>query len=211
MIELGIKFTLAYLLGSILGGVVVGRLRGVDLRRAGSGNPGSTNALRTRGPVFAAAVLAIDVGKGIVALLLVPALVIPGIGIDPTLDRALVTYAVGFAAIAGHVFPVYSDFVGGKGGATAAGVLIFLDPWLAVPVLGFWVLVIGLSGYVGLATMSAAAGAAAYIGLTRLPEQHGFFVFACAVAALLIYTHRSNIARMLAGNENRLGRFLLGK
>jgi acyl phosphate:glycerol-3-phosphate acyltransferase len=211
MFELGLKFTLAYLLGSVLGGVLIGRLRGVDLRLAGSGNPGSTNALRTQGKAFALAVLAIDVGKGMLALLVIPALALPGVAPDPQIDRMAVTYAVGFAAIAGHVFPVFSHFAGGKGGATAAGVLIFLDPWIALPVLAFWVLVIGLTGYVGLATMAASAGAALYIGVTRLPDQHGLFVFACCVTVLIIYSHRSNIARMRAGQENRLGRFLLGK
>jgi acyl phosphate:glycerol-3-phosphate acyltransferase len=211
MMELGLKFTLAYLLGSVLGGVLLGRLRGIDLRRAGSGNPGSTNALRTQGKLFALGVLTIDVGKGIVALLLVPALTLPAVLADPGLDPALLMYMVGFAVVLGHVFPVFSNFAGGKGGATAAGVLVFVAPSLAVWVLLFWILVIGFTGYVGLATIAAAVGAATVVGLTRLPEQHGLFLFAVSVAALIVYTHRANIARMLAGNENRQRRFLLGR
>jgi acyl phosphate:glycerol-3-phosphate acyltransferase len=211
MMELGLKVTLAYLMGSVLGGVLLGQLRGVDLRRAGSGNPGSTNALRTQGRLFALGVLTIDVGKGIVALLVVPALPLPAVLADPGLDPALLTFAIGFAVVLGHVFPVFSDFAGGKGGATAAGVLVFVEPTLAVWVLLFWVLVVGFTGYVGLATITAAVGAALMVGLTRLPEQHGLFVFALSVAALIVYTHRSNIARMLAGNENRQRRFLLGR
>ncbi len=211
MMELGLKFTLAYLLGSVLGGVLLGRLRGIDLRRAGSGNPGSTNALRTQGKLFALGVLMIDVGKGIVALLLVPAVPMPAVLADPGLDPALLTYTVGFAVVLGHVFPVFSNFAGGKGGATAAGVLIFVAPTLAVWVLLLWILVIGFTGYVGLATIAAAVGAATVVGLTRLPEQHALFVFAVSVAALIVYTHRSNIARMLAGNESRQRRFLLGR
>lgn len=211
MMELGLKFTLAYLLGSVLGGVLLGRLRGVDLRRAGSGNPGSTNALRTQGRLFALGVLVIDVGKGVVALLVVPGLVLPDVVADPGSDPALLIYVVGFAVVLGHVFPVFSDFAGGKGGATAAGVLIFVEPTLAAWVLLFWTLVIGLTGYVGLATIAAAVGAAVIIGLTRLPDHHGLFVFALSIATLIAYTHRSNIARMLAGNENRQRRFLLGR
>ncbi len=211
MIELGLKFTFAYLLGSVLGGVLLGKLYGVDLRRSGSGNPGSTNALRTRGMRFALAVLAVDVGKGVVALLLIPRLALPAALADPGLDPVLLTFAVGFAVILGHVFPVFCNFAGGKGGATAAGVLILIDPTLAIWVLLFWILVIGFTGFVGLATISAAAGAALVVGVTRLPEQHALFAFALCVTALLIYTHRSNIARMLAGNENRQRRFLLGR
>jgi glycerol-3-phosphate acyltransferase PlsY len=76
-----------------------------------------------------------------------------------------------------------------------------------LPVIGVWLLVIFFSGYVGIATVSAALAAAAYIGWTRLPSESGFFVFACLVALLIVYTHRENLRRMLHGNEARFGRF----
>lgn len=207
MIELGLKFTLAYLLGSVLGSLVVGYLRGgVDIRKLGSGNAGGTNALRTQGKWFAFWVMVIDVGKGIVAVAWIPGLVIPGVGIDPAVSRELVLYSAGLAAVIGHVFPVWFGFAGGKGGATPAGLLIFFAPVLAIPVIGCWVALILLTGFVGLATMGAAVGAAAYIGLTGLPEQHAFFTFACLVAGLIVYTHRSNIRRMLDRTEPRFRR-----
>jgi glycerol-3-phosphate acyltransferase PlsY len=208
MLELGVKITLAYALGAIMGGLVVGRIRGgVDLRKAGSGNVGGTNALRTQGKVFAFFVILIDVGKGIVAVAFLPPLALPGIGIDPEIDRELMTYMIGLAAVVGHVFPVWADFRGGKGGATAAGLLAYLAPTVAVFVIGAWLAVVFFTGYVGVATVSAAWFAAVYIAIAGLPEQQALFVFALLLAAFITYTHRSNLRRMWDGTESRFGRF----
>jgi glycerol-3-phosphate acyltransferase PlsY len=204
MIELGVKVTLGYLLGAVLGSLLVGFFYGgVDIRKAGSGNAGGTNALRTQGKVFALWVMIIDIGKGILAAALIPPLVLPGVGIDATVDRSLVLYSVAFAAILGHVFPVWFGFRGGKGGATAAGLICYLAPAAALPVLGSWLLIVFATGFVGLATISAALVAVLFLGLTALPAQSGLFLFACATAALLIYAHRGNVRRMLDGTESR--------
>ena len=204
MIELGLKVTLAYLLDSVLGSLLVGFFRGgVDIRKLGSGNAGGTNALRTQGKVFALWVMLIDIGKGILAAAVIPPLVIPGVGIDESVDRSLVLYCVAFAAILGHVFPVWFGFRGGKGGATAAGLICYLAPPAALPVLGSWLLVVFTTGFVGLATIGAALIAVVFLGFTALPEQSGLFVFACGTAALLVYAHRGNIRRMLDGTESR--------
>jgi len=212
MIELGLKFTLAYLLGSVLGSLVVGWFRGgVDIRRLGSGNAGGTNALRTQGKAFAFWVMVIDIGKGILAASVIPGLAIPGVEADPEIERALVLYAVAFAAIVGHVFPVWFGFRGGKGGATAAGLLVYFAPTLALPIIGAWLLVVLLTGFVGLATICASIAAAVLVGITRLPQQSGLFLFACGTAALLIYAHRGNIRRMLNGTESRFARPALGR
>ena len=206
MLELGLKLTVAELLGSVLGSLVLGLFRGVDIRKLGSGNPGGTNALRTQGKAFALGVMLVDVGKGVLAVAVLPALALPGIGLDPEIPRELVLYAVGFAAVVGHVFPVWVGFRGGKGAATAAGVLVYVAPALAWPILGAWLLVVLATGYVGLATISAAAAAVVFVALTRLPAQHGLFVFTCATAALLLYAHRGNVQRMLNGTESRFAR-----
>jgi glycerol-3-phosphate acyltransferase PlsY len=204
MIELGLKVTLAYLVGAVLGSLLVGVFYGgVDIRKLGSGNAGGTNALRTQGKLFALWVMIIDIGKGILAAAVIPRLVLPGVGIDPALDRSLVLYAVAFAAILGHVFPVWFGFRGGKGGATAAGLICYLAPAAALPVLGSWLLVVLTTGFVGLATISASLIAVIFLGLTALPEQSGLFLFACGTSALLIYAHRGNIRRMLDGTESR--------
>lgn len=208
MLELGLKFTAAYWIGSLMGGLIVGRFQGgVDLRGVGSGNVGGTNALRTQGAAFALAVMVIDVGKGLVSVAWLPGLALPGVARDPAVDPALLQYACGVGAVLGHVFPLWFGFRGGKGGATAAGVLCWLAPGLAVWVIGLWVAVIFVTGFVGLATMTAAVGAAVVAAATRWPAQHGFVVFATLVAALIVYTHRGNIARMAAGTESRTARF----
>jgi glycerol-3-phosphate acyltransferase PlsY len=204
MIELGVKFTLAYLVGSVLGSLLVGFFYGgVDIRKVGSGNAGGTNALRTQGKLFALWVMIIDIGKGILAAAWIPGLALPGIGIDPSVDRSLVLYAVAFGAILGHVFPVWFGFRGGKGGATAAGLICYLAPSAGLLVIAAWVLIVFTTGFVGLATISAALVAVVHLGFTALPEQSGLFLFACGTAALLIYAHRGNIRRMLNGTESR--------
>jgi len=211
MLELGLKFTLAYLLGSILGSLVVGQLYGgVDIRQLGSGNAGGTNALRTQGKVFALWVIVIDVGKGILPVIVLPTVDVPGVGIDPLLSREFIAYAVGFAALLGHVYPLWYDFRGGKGGATAAGVLCVVAPFLALPVILFWVVAIILTGYVGLSTIVAVVGAAAYIGITDLPDAYRLFVLATLIAVLIIFTHRANIVRMWQGTEHRMHLFRSG-
>ena len=204
MLELGVKTVLAYLSGSLMGGLLLNYLwRGVDIRTVGSGNPGGTNALRTRGKWFALGVIVIDVGKAVIPVLVLPTLVIPSVGIDPAVDRDLLTYVVALAAIVGHVYPVFFDFRGGKGAATAVGALAVIKPILVLPMLFVWIVIIAITGFVGLATIVAAMGAVVFVGVTGLPAEHGLFLFCCAVAALIVYTHRSNIRRMLAGEENR--------
>jgi glycerol-3-phosphate acyltransferase PlsY len=204
MIELGLKVTLGYLLGAVLGSLLIGYFfGGVDIRKLGSGNAGGTNALRTQGKLFALLVMIVDVGKGILAAAVIPPLVLPVVGIDPEVPRPLVLYAVAFAAVMGHVFPVWFGFRGGKGGATAAGLLCYLAPAAALPVLGAWIVIVFSTGYVGLATITATLVAVLFVGFTGLPAQSGLFLFACATSALLIFAHRGNIQRMRAGTESR--------
>lgn len=204
MIELGLKFTAAYLLGSLLGALVMGRIRdGVDIRELGSRNPGGTNALRTQGFSFAFGVMVIDVGKGVLPVALLPLLDIPGVGIDPLVSRELIRYSVAAAAILGHVYPLWYGFRGGKGGATAIGVLFVVAPEIALPAVVLWLAVIAITHYVGLATVSVAVAAPVYFGLTALPEQYGLFIFATWVAVIITYTHRDNLRRILAGTEHR--------
>ena len=205
MLELGIKFTAAYLFGSLLGSLVIGRLRGgVDIRELGSRNAGGTNALRTQGKVFALFVMIIDVGKGILAVLVIPGLDLPGIGVDPELSRSTLLYCVAFAVILGHVYPVWYDFRGGKGGATAAGLLFVIAPTIAPVVIAVWAAVVFITGFVGLATMTATAGATVAFALLRLPEQYDLVIFSACVTALIIFTHRENIVRMIHGTESKM-------
>jgi acyl phosphate:glycerol-3-phosphate acyltransferase len=208
MLELGVKILLAYLLGTLLGSLILGRLRGVDIRGMGSGNAGATNALRTQGKLFGFLVLLIDVAKGMIAVWWLPAAALPGIGIDPDVSREWLTMACGFAVIVGHVYPVWFEFRGGKGAATVVGVVAALELRLLVPLLLSWIIVLVLFGYVGLATMVATIALTAAV-LALEPNNIPLCAFCAVVAAFVIFTHRSNIARMRAGKENRVRRLWL--
>jgi glycerol-3-phosphate acyltransferase PlsY len=196
------------LLGTLLGSLLLGRLRGVDIRSMGSGNAGATNALRTQGKLFALLVLLIDVAKGLLAVWWLPMAVIPGVGVDPDLSRAWLTMACGFAVIVGHVYPVWFGFRGGKGAATVVGVVAALDVRLLAPLLLCWLVVLLLTGYVGLATMLSGVALIAAVYLLE-PDNLPLLSLCGVVAVFVIYTHRSNIARMLAGEENRVRRLWL--
>jgi glycerol-3-phosphate acyltransferase PlsY len=208
MLELGVKIVIAYLLGTLLGSLILGRLRGVDIRSMGSGNAGATNALRTQGKLFGLLVLAVDIGKGLFAVWWLPGAVLPAVGIDPDLPRAWMTAACGFAVIVGHVYPVWFSFRGGKGVATVVGVIGAVDPRLLAPLLVSWLIVLVLTGYVGLASMLSGAVLVAIVYL-REPDNVPLLSFCAAVTAFVIYTHRGNIARMRAGQENRVRRLWL--
>ena len=158
MLELGLKVLLSYLIGALNGALIVGKLAGgVDIRKLGSGNAGGTNALRTQGKWFAVRVMVIDVGKGFLPPLLLPALALPGVPLDPDVSRTWLTLACAGAAVVGHCYPVWFDFKGGKGAATAVGALLAIAPALTLPALVVWSLVLTTTGFVGLATMLAAA------------------------------------------------------
>src|ERR1700736_1438676 len=138
MLELGVKIFIAYLLGTLLGSLILGRLHGVDIRRMGSGNAGATNALRTQGKLFGFLVLTVDIAKGVFAVWWLPTAVLPGVGIDPDLPREWLTVACGFAVIMGHVYPVWFGFRGGKGAAAGGGGRGAGEARLLVPLLLSW-------------------------------------------------------------------------
>jgi len=208
MLELGLKSLLAYLLGTLLGSLILGRLRGVDIRSMGSGNAGATNALRTQGKAFGLFVLVFDIGKGVAAVLWVPALGFATLGQSPEVPRQWLVLACGLAVILGHVYPVWYGFRGGKGVATVVGVVGALEPRLLIPLIACWLAVVLLTGYVGLASMLAGAGLIAAVYWWE-PGNTPLLVFCVLVAALVIFTHRGNIARMAAGTEHRARRLWL--
>lgn len=208
MLELGSKFLIAYLLGSIMGAIVVGMLRGgVDIRKMGSGNAGGTNALRTQGKLFALGVIVIDIGKGALAAGVVPTLNVPFIPVDPEISRTWLTLCCGAAAVIGHVWPVYHGFRGGKGAASYIGVLSVIAPTLLVPMLLAFMLVLVFTGFVGLSTMTAALVLPIWVFFGA--GDFELFVFGLFMAGFIIYCHRANIQRMRDGNENQNKRVML--
>jgi acyl phosphate:glycerol-3-phosphate acyltransferase len=208
LLELGFKALLAYLLGSVLGSLLLGQLRGVDIRTQGSGNAGGTNALRTQGWAFALGVIVVDVGKALLAVGWLPGVDLPWIGVDPGIDRDWLTVACACAVVFGHVYPVWYEFRGGKGAATLLGAVAVLAPVALLPVLLVWLATVMLSGYVGLGTMLGTATLPLYFALAE-PGRTPWLVFGVAMAAFIVFTHRSNLQRMRAGNENRARRLWL--
>lgn len=210
MLELGCKFLISYFIGSIMGSMVVGRLRGgVDIRQLGSGNAGGTNALRTQGWPFALIVVVIDVGKGVLATAVVPGLELPFVEADPEISRTWLVLCCAAAAVIGHVWPMWHDFRGGKGAATLVGTLIVLAPDIVVPILLVWLVVLVLTGYVGLSTMLAGIAAPVYLALTTFPDDQPIFIYCVALALYILFSHRSNMQRMRDGTELKLTRAML--
>jgi glycerol-3-phosphate acyltransferase PlsY len=189
-----------------MGSLLVGRLYGgVDIRTQGSGNAGGTNALRTQGKVFAFWVMLIDVGKGVLSAGLVPLLPLP---FGPEAYADWTPALCGALAMVGHVFPLFYGFRGGKGAATFLGVLGVLEPLALAPGFGIFAFTLVFTGYVGLSTVLAVFGVAVFT-IVRCGPASPLTAFALAMAFFILYTHRSNMRRLVAGNENRFERAML--
>jgi len=188
----------AYLLGSISFAVVVSRLMGLpDPHSYGSKNPGATNVLRSGSKLAAVLTLVGDTGKGVLAVFLAAQFTgeDPAIGYDAPIAGAM--------ALLGHLYPVFHGFLGGKGVATAAGVLLALNPWLGLGVLATFAIIVAFFRMVSLASMIAAAFAVFWawslFGLAPITPVVG------AIALLVVWRHRENIVRIARGIEPRLG------
>jgi len=209
MIELILKGALSYLLGSIVGSLAVARLTGgADIRTLGSGNAGATNALRTQGRKVALVVLVIDLAKGWIATAMVATWAMPaGITAASTALAAWSAPVCGLAVMLGHVYPLWYGFRGGKGVATLLGAVLGIKAWLLLPMILTWLAAVIAFGYVGLASILGAVALAVALALTRSGTP--LLVFGVLSALLILYTHRSNLARMRAGTESRARRLWL--
>jgi glycerol-3-phosphate acyltransferase PlsY len=182
---------LGYFIGSIDFGVILPRLFGVDIYSVGSGNPGTTNVLRTMGRGLAAATLLGDIAKGFSAALLGDLAGGPAIG-----------FAAGFTAVVGHCYPVWHRFRGGKGVATAGGAALWLEPVLGAILIGIWALLVVLTKRASVASLSLAA---LFIpGLVLFGHRGWSLVWASAIGALVLFRHRGNILRLIAGAEHQI-------
>jgi len=188
----------AYLIGSVSFGVVVSKLMGLaDPHTYGSGNPGATNVLRTGNKKAALFTLLGDVGKGVLAVLLARWLA-PSLGLSD-----MIIMLVGLAAFIGHLYPVFHGFKGGKGVATAGGVLLALNPLHGLAVLATWLAVAFLTRYSSLAAITAAFMAPIYWQLFYGIDARALVIL--FIAALLVWRHRENINRLLKGKESKIG------
>lgn len=186
----------AYLVGSFDFAVVVGRMHGVDIREVGSGNPGTSNVLRTLGRLPAAMVLTGDLLKGVVAAAM--GMVASGVA-DATVHWA---FAAGLAAVIGHCYPVFHRFRGGKGMATALGALVFTLPLVALVDAMVWLATVWLSKTAAAASLVAVAVTvplAVWAGVRGLA-----LVWLASMLVLVVWRHRANIMRMVTGSEQKV-------
>ncbi len=194
-ILLGIVILLiAYVMGSIPFGLYVGRLWGkVDVRDHGSGNIGVSNVLRTLGPLPAVLVLALDAGKGALPVLLA----------RTVMPDSTWWLATGVAAIIGHNWPILLQFKGGRGVATTIGVLLTLAPPVALALFILWVFTLAISRYISLSSVLAAVALPLLIFLFGFPTT--YLALGILISIFVIYRHRPNIQRLLAGTEYKIG------
>ena len=208
---------IAYITGSLPFGLLVGLSKGVDPRKAGSGNIGATNVGRLLGGKYFALVFILDLLKGMLPMLTAAAVLHAKItGAALTTSQYALWLFVGFAAIAGHLFSCFLKFKGGKGVATSCGVMLGLFPYFTLAGLlgaGVWIIVFQIWRYVSLASMAGAIAfpilyvvLALLLGWPVFGEQWPLLAFAVLVAAMIVLKHRTNIIRLRAGTENRFAR-----
>ncbi|MDF2441186.1 MAG: acyl phosphate:glycerol-3-phosphate acyltransferase [Abditibacteriota bacterium] len=189
----------SYLLGSIPFGVLIGRLRGVDVRAVGSGNIGATNVYRALGPVAGLSVFALDVSKGLAGPLIGKAL-IPST--YPQFFWGVAACAV--AAVIGHIYSVFLKGTGGKGIATALGAIVGLAPWVALAAFALWGIVLSVSRIISVASIVACIGVTIGAWTTDIPVAYAIVITIMAVLAFV--KHIPNMKRLAAGTEPKIAR-----
>ena len=195
----------AYLLGSIPTAVWWGkRYYGIDVREFGSGNAGATNTFRVLGKKAGIPVLAIDIVKGTAAVLL--AFLSPFV--FESNQFVNLQLGLGIAALVGHVFPIFAGFRGGKGVATILGIVICLTPLTSLMVLGVFLIVLLATRYVSLSSMTAGLSFPFFLNVVLKNQNQTLLIFSLFVAALLILTHKKNIARLLKRQETKVNFFV---
>ncbi|NMC41204.1 MAG: glycerol-3-phosphate 1-O-acyltransferase PlsY [Bacteroidales bacterium] len=201
MITFVISVAAGYLLGSVPSAVWAGKIfHGIDIREHGSGNAGATNVIRVLGWKTGIPVMLADIAKGWFAALLPHLLNAAGKGSSLEINMMIVA---GLAAIAGHVYPVFAGFRGGKGVGTTVGVLIALNPLLTLSCLGVFLAVLLITGYVSVSSMSFGISFPLLLFTLFDTPSVIFKIFSVFIAIALIYTHRSNIIRLIRGEESK--------
>lgn len=193
---------LSYLIGSIPTSVWVSRqLYGIDIREYGSGNAGATNTYRILGAKIGTFVMAVDILKGVIATSLY--LLIPYYLHDEW-DRTNFMIGLGLAAVLGHIFPIWADFRGGKGVATLFGMVLAIQPVVAVCCVGVFLLVLFLTRFISLSSILASIAFAVFILFIFNEKETLYRAFAIAVALMVMLTHQKNIGRLLRGSESKV-------
>jgi glycerol-3-phosphate acyltransferase PlsY len=214
MLPIAIITILSYLAGSIPTSIIVARvMKGIDIRQHGSGNAGGTNVIRVLGWKAGVFVILMDMAKGLFSTLVVARLMygsIPFHNATPFDDFTVVQIIAGCAAILGHVWTVFAGFKGGKGIATAGGMLIGIAPVEVAVSFGVFLIVFLISNYVSLGSLSAAVSFPLTMFLREnvfmvdIPGYKTLILFTIGISLLIVYTHRANITRLLRGTENKI-------
>jgi acyl phosphate:glycerol-3-phosphate acyltransferase len=211
---LSLIVVLSYLVGSIPTGIIVTKsIKGVDIRNYGSGNAGGTNVMRVLGWKYGLLVILLDALKGMVAVVIVARLhygSMPFVNATPFDDLTLIQIIAGISAVIGHIWTVFAGFKGGKGIATALGMLLILVTVDMLVAVGVFIFVVTISRYVSLGSILGAVA----VPLTLIIRENVFHVdiagyntilpFVILLALLVIFTHRKNVVRLINGNENKL-------
>jgi len=197
-----ILIVISYLIGSIPTALIISkRFFGVDIRDYGSGNMGATNTFRVLGYRYGTMVMILDMMKGMAAVMLYNFL--PHY-LHNELDRTNFMIGLGLAAVLGHIFPVFAGFRGGKGVATLFGMLLAVQPVIAVSCVGVFLLVLYLTRFVSLSSILAALALPIFVLWIWNEHEIMYRVFTLLVAALVLFTHQKNIGRILRGVEGRV-------
>ncbi len=206
LVRLILAGIIGYLIGSFPSGVIVGKVRGVDVLAQGSGRTGATNVLRTAGGGAAAAVVLLDLAKGVVPVLLARYLIFPA-----SADAAIAPWAEvvgGLAALLGHNFSLFLHFRGGRGVATGGGASLAMNPLAVLIALVLGAIPVIITRYVSLGSIVAAAACplADLVFVLTGHDNWAHFVFMAIGGLFIIFSHRDNIQRLLAGTERKLGK-----
>ena len=193
---------LAYLIGSIPTSVWVSKgFFQIDIREYGSGNAGATNTYRILGPRWGTLVMVVDMLKGIAAVKL--AFLLPHY-IDNPIQLVNLQIGLGLAAVLGHIFPVWAEFRGGKGVATLFGMVLGIQPNVALCCVGVFLLVLFLTRYISLSSILASIAFPVFILVIFNEPEHLYRIFAIAVALMVLLTHQKNIGRLFKGSESKV-------
>lgn len=221
ILRLVIIIVQSYLIGSIPNALIIGkRFFGVDVRTVGSGNMGSTNVFRTLGWRAGVIVQVLDIAKGLVAVLLVAYFFdseMPFVNRTPFEDETVVGLIAGISAVLGHMFSIFANFRGGKGINTSLGLLIAVAPVEVAVGLGIFLIILFASGYVSLGSIGAAIIIPSTMAFrynvlgVSIEGYHTVVFFLIALSLLVLYAHRSNMKRLIAGTENRFQKLMLFK
>ena len=214
MLLLAIIVILSYLVGSIPTSIIISKaVRGIDIRNHGSGNAGGTNVMRVLGWKYGLMVIILDAIKGSFAVILISRLYfgpLPFENVSPFDDFTLVQIIAGISAVIGHIWTVFAGFKGGKGIATALGMLSMLITVDMLIAVGIFTLVVLVSRYVSLGSIIAAISVPSTLYIREnlfnvdIPGYSTLFPFIIGVAALVIFTHRKNLVRLINGNESKI-------